>query len=136
VALKCALQLIIGVGLVTLFSDPMVDALTDLTDKSHKVQHFNQTETGSPYTILDYGSYIPIGSKSIFYVHYIYFCSSAFYISFVVTPLCSNASELVSSLIFASKKMKVNSSMTYSQVSMKQMHALRACCCCHQNIII
>ena len=32
----------------------------------------------------------------------------AFYISFVVTPFASNASELVSSLIFASKKRMVN----------------------------
>ena len=42
---------------------------------------------------------------------------SAFYVSFVVTPLCSNASELVSSLVFASKKKKENVSMTFSQVS-------------------
>ena len=48
VSLKCALQLIVGVGLVTLFSDPMVDALTDLTDTSHKGRN---------------GSHIPIGSK-------------------------------------------------------------------------
>ena len=40
----------------------------------------------------------------------------AFYLSFVITPFCSNASELVSSLIFASKKKKVNSSLTFSQV--------------------
>lgn len=40
----------------------------------------------------------------------------AFYVSFVVTPLCSNASELVSSLIFASKKKKENVSMTFAQV--------------------
>ncbi|KYQ90435.1 hypothetical protein DLAC_09057 [Tieghemostelium lacteum] len=37
-----------------------------------------------------------------------------FYISFVVTPFCSNASELISSLIFASKKKKANSSLTFS----------------------
>eukprot|EP01120_Amphizonella_sp_Union-15-10_P006092 TRINITY_DN1903_c0_g1_i1.p1 TRINITY_DN1903_c0_g1~~TRINITY_DN1903_c0_g1_i1.p1 ORF type:complete len:556 (-),score=72.88 TRINITY_DN1903_c0_g1_i1:45-1712(-) len=40
----------------------------------------------------------------------------AFYVSFIITPYCSNASELVSSLIFASKKRKANSSMTYSQI--------------------
>jgi len=40
----------------------------------------------------------------------------AFYVSFIVTPYCSNASELVSSLIFASKKRKSNSSMTFSQL--------------------
>eukprot|EP01095_Lingulamoeba_sp_RSL-Kostka_P014774 TRINITY_DN6575_c0_g1_i4.p1 TRINITY_DN6575_c0_g1~~TRINITY_DN6575_c0_g1_i4.p1 ORF type:complete len:251 (+),score=91.69 TRINITY_DN6575_c0_g1_i4:145-897(+) len=37
-----------------------------------------------------------------------------FYVSFVITPFCSNASELISSLIFASKKRKKNASMTYS----------------------
>lgn len=42
----------------------------------------------------------------------------AFYVSFVVTPLCSNASELVSSLVFASKKKKENISMTFAQVKM------------------
>ena len=41
-----------------------------------------------------------------------------FYLSFVITPFCSNASELMSSLIFASKKKKVNTSLTYSQVRM------------------
>jgi len=38
----------------------------------------------------------------------------AFYISFVITPFCSNASELISSLMFASKKRKKNSSLTFS----------------------
>lgn len=38
--------------------------------------------------------------------------------SFVVTPLCSNASELVSSLIFAAKKKKENISMTFAQVKL------------------
>ncbi|KAJ7387752.1 Alpha/beta hydrolase domain-containing protein 11 [Desmophyllum pertusum] len=41
---------------------------------------------------------------------------SPFYVSFVVTPLCSNASELVSSLIFAAKKKKENISMTFAQL--------------------
>ncbi len=39
-----------------------------------------------------------------------------FYISFVLTPFCSNASELVASLAFASKKKVANTSMTYSQL--------------------
>ena len=44
-------------------------------------------------------------------------CHTVFYVSFVITPLCSNASELVSSLVFAAKKTKVNTSLTFSQVS-------------------
>jgi Ca2+/H+ antiporter len=36
-----------------------------------------------------------------------------FYVSFIITPFCSNASELISSLIFAAKKRKKNSSLTY-----------------------
>ena len=51
------------------------------------------------------------GTKDIFLAD-----STAFYVSFVVTPLCSNASELVSSLIFAAKKKKENISMTFAQV--------------------
>jgi len=39
-----------------------------------------------------------------------------FYISFLITPYCSNASEMISSLIFASKKRKENASVTYSQL--------------------
>lgn len=39
-----------------------------------------------------------------------------FYISFVLTPFCSNASELVASIAFASKKKVANTSMTYSQL--------------------
>ncbi|CAH3015951.1 unnamed protein product [Porites evermanni] len=80
--IKCVSLLVIGVGLVTIFADPMCDVLDSLTNSKNK-------------------SYIPI---------------SAFYVSFVVTPLCSNASELVSSLIFASKKKKENISMTFAQL--------------------
>ncbi|XP_062506795.1 uncharacterized protein LOC134183316 [Corticium candelabrum] len=82
IALKSVLQLAIGVALVVIFSDPMCDVLTELTNPANK-------------------SHIPI---------------RAFYVSFVVTPLCSNASELLSSLIFAMKKKKVNISMTYAQL--------------------
>jgi Ca2+/Na+ antiporter len=39
-----------------------------------------------------------------------------FYISFVVTPMCSNASELISSLIFAARKTEENASVTFSQL--------------------
>lgn len=41
---------------------------------------------------------------------------SPFMVSFVVTPFASNASELVTSLTFASRKRKKNISLTYSQV--------------------
>ena len=39
-----------------------------------------------------------------------------FYISFVLTPFCSNASELVASLAFSSKKKIANTSMSLSQL--------------------
>lgn len=39
-----------------------------------------------------------------------------FFVSFIITPFCSNASELISSLIFASKKKVENASLTYSQL--------------------
>ena len=39
----------------------------------------------------------------------------AFYVAFCVTPFASNASELVSSIIFASRKQKKNISLTFSQ---------------------
>lgn len=41
----------------------------------------------------------------------------SFFLSFVLLPFASNASEGVSSVIFASRKGKRNMSMTYSQVS-------------------
>jgi hypothetical protein len=41
----------------------------------------------------------------------------AFYVAFVLAPFASNASELVSSLIFASRKQKKNISLTFSQAS-------------------
>lgn len=40
-----------------------------------------------------------------------------FFVAFVVTPLASNASELVSSLRFAMRKKKKNISLTFSQVT-------------------
>jgi Ca2+/Na+ antiporter len=42
--------------------------------------------------------------------------SMPFFVSFIITPFCSNASELISSLIFASKKKVENASLTYSQL--------------------
>ena len=65
----------LGVGIVFLFSDPMVDVINR------------------------FGNTIHVGS---------------FYVSFVITPFCSNASELISSLIFAARKRRKNTSMTYS----------------------
>lgn len=53
------------------------------------------------------------------------FCLFAvFYVSFVITPICSNASELVSSLMFAAKKTKINSSLTFSQVHCPCVYAM------------
>ena len=77
VVMRSALLLTVGVGLVTAFSDPMVDVITDL-GKKMKI--------------------------------------SPFYLSFVVTPFCSNASELISSIIFASRKTQTNSTITFSQL--------------------
>lgn len=39
-----------------------------------------------------------------------------FFVAFVVTPFASNASELVSSIIFAQRRRKRNISLTFSQV--------------------
>jgi len=77
ILLKSFGQMIAGVLLVGLFSDPMVDAITLL---------------GKEWGI------------------------GAFYVSFVITPFCSNASEIIASLVFASNKTQQSSSMTYSQL--------------------
>ncbi|EGC34495.1 hypothetical protein DICPUDRAFT_153287 [Dictyostelium purpureum] len=75
IALQSAGYLILGTVLVSLFSDPMVDVISD------------------------FGTKLNI---------------KLFFVSFILTPFCSNASELISSLIFASKKKKQNSSLTFS----------------------
>jgi len=69
--------LLVGTAFVAVFSDPMVDVITD----------FGKTTK------------IP-----------------AFYVSFIITPFCSNASEFISSLIFASRKRQENASITFSQL--------------------
>jgi Ca2+/Na+ antiporter len=69
--------LLLGVGMCVVFSDPMVDALT---------------EVGNRWGI------------------------SPFYISFIITPIVSNASELLSSLQFAAKKTRRSIDMTYQQL--------------------
>lgn len=91
--LKSSFYLVVGVVLVTVFSDPMVDVLTAITNLDNK--NYIQESSGKR------GQAIPI---------------PVFYVSFVITPICSNASELVSSLIFAAKRKKINSSMTFSQL--------------------
>lgn len=75
--LKALALMLGGTAVVALFSDPMVNVITEL---------------GRLWNI-------PV-----------------FYISFVLTPFCSNASELVASLAFAAKKKVANTSMTYSQL--------------------
>jgi Ca2+/Na+ antiporter len=39
-----------------------------------------------------------------------------FYVSFVLTPIISNASELISSIMFSSKKTAASITLTYSQL--------------------
>lgn len=41
---------------------------------------------------------------------------SPFLLSFILTPLCSNASEIISSFMFAMKKRRRNISLTFSQI--------------------
>eukprot|EP01028_Stygiella_incarcerata_P005437 TRINITY_DN229_c0_g1_i1.p1 TRINITY_DN229_c0_g1~~TRINITY_DN229_c0_g1_i1.p1 ORF type:complete len:483 (-),score=146.66 TRINITY_DN229_c0_g1_i1:235-1683(-) len=77
IAVKSAVMLFIGVGLVCFFSDPMVDVISRIGDEINV---------------------------------------NAFYVSFVVTPVCSNASELISSLVFASKKSQKSSTITFCQL--------------------
>eukprot|EP01113_Clastostelium_recurvatum_P050638 TRINITY_DN962_c0_g1_i4.p1 TRINITY_DN962_c0_g1~~TRINITY_DN962_c0_g1_i4.p1 ORF type:complete len:533 (-),score=157.93 TRINITY_DN962_c0_g1_i4:1133-2707(-) len=77
IALKAALLMGIGTLMVSIFSDPMVDVITDLGEKMR---------------------------------------IKAFFVSFIVTPFCSNASELISSLMFASGKKRANASLTFSQL--------------------
>ena len=111
VLLKSLVFLFVGVALVTVFSNPMVDSLTSLTNSDNK-KYFVNTK---------YGQYIPIPGTFFFcqFTHNNQCTFLVFYLSFIITPLCSNASELVSSLIFAAKKQKNTSSLTFSQV------------CCH-----
>merc|ERR1712226_484924 len=68
--------------MVTVFSDPMCDTLSRITDRRNP-------------------QFLPI---------------SPFYVSFIVTPLCSNASEIISSISFAMKKEKDNLILTYTQL--------------------
>jgi hypothetical protein len=132
ILLKSVAYLTVGVIMVTVFSDPMVSALTALTEKN------NANYNGESSTFHK-GQYIPIGGLTIesctdvliamqilllsieinLYQRSILCLHAVFYISFVITPLCSNASELVSSLMFASKKTKISASLTFSQVIFK-----------------
>jgi len=77
IKLRAAVLLVIGVGVCVVFSDPMVDVLTEL---------------GNRWGI------------------------SPFYVSFLITPVVSNASELLSSLQFAARKTKRSIDMTYAQL--------------------
>ena len=74
---KACVLLAAGTGLVVVFSDPMVDVISN------------------------FGKTIKV---------------SAFYISFVVTPLASNASEVISALIFAKKRTNRAISLTVSSL--------------------
>jgi hypothetical protein len=79
---KALYTLFAGLGIVGIFSDPMCDVLSAMTNTDY---------TGN------LGSHIPV---------------NPFFVSFIVTPICSNASELISSLAFAAKKTKKSISMT------------------------
>ncbi len=75
VLVRATATIVIGVALVTLFSDPMVDVLTVFGERIN----------------------VP-----------------PFYISFIVTPLVSNASELIASIVFAAKRTSASMTMTFS----------------------
>ena len=77
IAFQAALLMSIGTALVSVFSDPMVDVISD------------------------FGNSLNI---------------KPFYVSFIITPICSNASELISSLVFALKKKKSNTTLVYGQL--------------------
>merc|ERR1711916_199903 len=114
---KSICQLVPGLVLVCIFSDPMCDVLSGLTNQANEWMAgvyisqdqaevlpppYNASASARYYTLGDAkGQYIPI---------------SPFYISFIITPLCSNASELISSLMLAMKKKKKNISMVYAQL--------------------
>ncbi|KAH6558872.1 hypothetical protein KP509_1Z041000 [Ceratopteris richardii] len=74
---KASFFLAMGMVMVGVFAEPLVDAVTDFSHASH----------------------IP-----------------SFFVSFVLLPIASNASEAISSIIFASRKQKVHISLTYSQI--------------------
>jgi Ca2+/Na+ antiporter len=77
IKVRSFITLAVGVALVTLFSDPMVDVLTVV------------------------GARLNV---------------SPFYISFIITPVVSNASELISSIQASAKKTRKSIDMTYSQL--------------------
>ena len=76
-AVKACIYLGIGLGLVTLFSDPMVDVLSEFASR-----------TGI----------------------------NAFYVSFLLTPLITNASEALTTVIFASKKSQSSIDMSLASL--------------------
>lgn len=77
IAGKSVAMMLIGTVIVSVFSDPMVDVISEFSVVS-----------GLP----------------------------AFYVSFVITPLASNASEVISGLLFARKKKSENLSISYGQL--------------------
>ena len=77
IKIRAAATLALGLVVCVVFSDPMVDALTEI---------------GNRWGI------------------------SPFYVSFIVTPVVSNASELLSSLQFSAKKSRRSIDMTYAQL--------------------
>jgi len=77
IKLKAFITLVIGVGVVTLFSDPMCGVLSEIGKR--------------------------VGIKP-------------FYVSFVIAPFVSNASELISSLAQVAKKTPAGAAVSYSQL--------------------
>ena len=77
VRIKAALLLFGGLALITLFSDPMVDALAELAKRAS----------------------IP-----------------PFYISFIVTPVISNASEVIAAVQFAGRRTRASTELTFASL--------------------
>lgn len=79
IKMKAGFLLLMGVGLCTVFSDPVVDVISEL------------------------------GSARRLNV-------PPFYLSFILTPLVSNASEVIAAVIFASRRTSSSISLTYNQL--------------------
>lgn len=113
---KALAILILGTGIVSIFSDPMVDVINtfgawwDGVLSSTLVGVFTLFVRGSSF-LHSFHTFVP------FYAHIGNTINvPSFYVSFLITPFCSNASEVISSLIFLSRKKKVNASLSYAQL--------------------
>ena len=109
--LKAGALLLLGFGLVAIFADPMVGPASTAPILATTLEGMQRSQSG-----MGWGGWGGVGQVQTVGDFAAVTGIPAFYVSFVISPFASDASECLTSLFFAAKKKRASISLAFSQV--------------------